>query len=250
MIFLRTNRIKIISLSIILIFALVLLFLYSTYAKQTHAVLIRYSNMNEIAHNVYVEAELNEGEKAELLQYVQASNVKIDAIFGHKESAPVIIYATSKEALEKYANSDIGQTYYYPWNNYIVIGPMGFNENVLAHESTHAELRKRLSSSSKVPVWFDEGLAAMADGRFTDYERTWSIQTNDGKEPINYDRLDSPSAFQPNAESRMNYELACYEVSRWYGITGTPGLVKLIDALNTGSEFEDVYKGIESGMSM
>lgn len=249
MIFLRTKRIKIIGLSIILIFALVLLLLYSIYAKQTHAVLISYSNMKEIAHNVYVEPELRESEKAELLQYVQSSNVKIDEIFGQKEAAPVIIYAKTKEALEKYANSDIGQTYYYPWNNYIVIGPKGFNENVLAHESTHAELRKRLSSSSKVPVWFDEGLAAMADGRFTDYERTWSIQTNDGKAPINFDRLDSPSAFQPNAESRMNYELACYEVSRWYGIAGAPGLVKLINALNAGGKFDDVYKGIENNLS-
>lgn len=134
MIFLRTKRIKIIGLSIILIFALVLLLLYSIYAKQTHAVLISYSNMKEIAYNVYAEPELRESEKAELLQYVQSSNVKIDEIFGQKEAAPVIIYAKTKEALEKYANSDIGQTYYYPWNNYIVIGPKGFNENVLAHD--------------------------------------------------------------------------------------------------------------------
>lgn len=89
----------------------------------------------------------------------------------------------------------------------------------------------------------------MADGRFTDYERTWSIQTNDGKAPINFDRLDSPSAFQPNAESRMNYELACYEISRWYGIAGAPGLVKLINALNAGGKFDDVYKGIENNLS-
>lgn len=249
MILLRTKKNKIIVLSIILIFALVVLFLYSIYTKQTHAVLISYSNMNEIVHNVYVEPEITESEKAELLQYVQASNVKIDTLFGHKESAPVIIYATSKEALEKYANSDIGQTYYYPWNNYIVIGPRGFNENVITHELTHSELKKRLNSS-RVPIWFDEGLAAMADGRFPDNKGTWNIQTNDGKLPIDFDLLDSPSAFQPNAQSRMNYELACYEVSRWYGIAGTPGLLKLIDALNNGEDFDDAYKGIESDMSM
>ncbi|WP_438498621.1 hypothetical protein [Paenibacillus sp. IHBB 3054] len=249
MILLRTKRIKIIGFSTILIFALVLLFLYLIYAKQTNAVLVNYSNMKQIAHNVYVEPEINESEKAGLINYVQTSTVKINALFGQKESTPVLIYAKSKKALENYADSDIGQTYYYPWNNYIVIGPSGYNENVIAHEFTHAELRKRLRNSSKVPIWFDEGLAAMVDGRFPDNEMIWNIQTNDGKESINFNLLDSHSAFHSNAKSHINYELACYEVSRWYGIVGTPGLLKLIDSLNKGGDFNDVYKGIESNLS-
>ncbi|ETT45566.1 MULTISPECIES: hypothetical protein [unclassified Paenibacillus] len=249
MILLRSKRIKIITFSTILIFALVVLILYLSYAKQTNAVLVKYSRMNQIAPNVFVEPEINESEKAELIHFVQISSAKINVLFGPKESAPVVIYAKSKKALDNYADSDIGQTYYYPWNNYIVIGSRGYNENVIAHEFTHAELRKRLKNSSKVPVWFDEGLAAMVDGRFTDNEKTWKIQTKDGKESINFDLLDSHSAFQPNAQSRMNYELACYEVSRWYGIVGTPGLLKLLDSLNEGEEFIKVYKGIESNMS-
>lgn len=249
MILLRSKRIKIIAFSTILILALAALFLYLSYAKQTNAVLIKYSRMNQIAPNVYVEPEINESEQAELIDYVQISTAKINALFGQKESAPVVIYAKSKKALDHYADSDIGQTYYYPWNNYIVIGSRGYNENVIAHEFTHAELRKRLKNSSKVPVWFDEGLAAMVDGRFTDNEKTWNTQTKDGKESINFDLLDNHTAFQPNAQSRMNYELACYEVSRWYGIVGTPGLLKLLDSLNGGEEFIKVYKGIESKMS-
>lgn len=242
----RSKRIKLIGFSTILGFALILLLLYLIYAKQTNAVLVKFSNMKQITHNVYVEPDISESEQAEVIHFVQTSAEKVKSLFGQKESIPVVIYAKSNETLEKYADSDIGQTYYYPWNNYIVIGPRGSNVNVIAHEFTHAELRKRLKNSSKVPVWFDEGLAAMVDGRFTDYEKTWSTQTNGGKEPVDFKLLDSHSAFQAKATSTMNYELACYEVSRWYGIVGTPGLLQLIDSLNEGEDFSAVYKEIES----
>lgn len=96
MILLRSKRIKIIAFSTILILALAALFLYLSYAKQTNAVLIKYSRMNQIAPNVYVEPEINESEQAELIDYVQISTAKINALFGQKESAPVVIYAKSK----------------------------------------------------------------------------------------------------------------------------------------------------------
>ncbi|WP_173275993.1 hypothetical protein [Paenibacillus sp. NEAU-GSW1] len=205
--------------------------------------------MKQIAHHVYVEPDMNENEKTELINIVQTAAKKVEALFGQRESTPITIYAKSKKALKKYANTNIGQTYYFPWNNYIVIGTNGFNEHVIAHEFTHAELRKRLKNSSKVPVWFDEGLAAMIDGRYSDNETVWNNQTNNGKNPINFNLLDTHSAFLPNAQSHINYELACYEVSRWYGVVGTSGLIKLIDDLNEGGHFDDHYKAIEKNGS-
>ncbi|WP_127534555.1 gluzincin family metallopeptidase [Paenibacillus kobensis] len=248
MILLRQKRIKIVSFIIILIFILATLIYYLIYTKQTNAVLVKYSNMKQIVHHVYVEPDSSENEKAELIYYVQSATKKIEALFGQRESTPILIYAKSEKTLKKYANSDIGQTYYFPWNNYMVIGTRGFNENVIAHEFTHAELRKRLKNSSKVPVWFDEGLAAMIDGRYSDNEMVWNIQTNNGKNLIDFNLLDSHSAFLPNAQSHRNYELACYEVSRWYGIVGKSGLVKLIDDLNKGGHFDDVYIAIEKNV--
>lgn len=148
----RSKRIKIISLSTILGFVLILLLLYLMYAKQTHAVLVKFSNMKQIAHNVYVEPDINESEQAEVSRFVQTSAEKIKS----------------------------------------------------------------------------------------------HTQTNGGKEPVDFNLLDSHSAFQANATSTMNYELACYEVSRWYGIVGTPGLLQLIDSLNKGEDFSALYKGIEN----
>lgn len=49
---------------------------------------------------------------------------------------------------------------------YVVIGPDGFNEDVIAHELLHSELRTRLKNKDKVPEWFDEGLATVVDHRY------------------------------------------------------------------------------------
>lgn len=239
------KRKKVTILFIIFLISIIVISL-NIYSKPVSAVLVDYSRLNQVTPDVYMEPDLQDTIKEELLNYVQTSVAKISDVFGDRDSYPYVIYVESQKFIRKYAENSTGQTYYYPWKNYIVIGPRGFNENVISHEFTHAELRDRLHNKNKVPVWFDEGLAAMIDGRFSNNEAIWNKITNDGKSPIDFDLLDSHKVFNYGTiEASNNYYLSCHEVTRWFTIVGKSGLLKLINELNHGGNFKDKYKLIE-----
>ncbi|MVP02556.1 hypothetical protein [Paenibacillus lutrae] len=230
-----------------LLLAAAVLIQLTMYAEPARAVMVNYSNLNLIAPDVYVEPGLLGETQDELMSHLHSSDKKIAAVFGKRTSTPYLIYVESQNEQKKYAKNPTGQTYYYPWKNYIVIGPKGLNENVISHEFAHAELRERLNNKNKVPVWFDEGLAAMIDGRYTTNESVWKQLTNDGTKPINYDELNSHQAFSYGTKEAWNhYNLASYEVNRWYTLVGEPGLNRLISELNDGKDFKEQYKIIES----
>lgn len=244
------SKSKIIGLILgLFIFSIVVVSL-TVYAKPVNAMFVDYSNMEQIDKDVYVEPDLKSDERTELLEYVMSSQDKVADVFGERVSSPYLIVTLSQQALKKYAENTTGQTYYYPWKNYIVVGPKGLNVSVISHEFTHAELRERLHNKNKVPVWFDEGLATMVDGRYSNYKKVWLQYSNNGEIPVDYSLLDSHQAFHyGNAEAWTNYNLACYEVSRWYTIVGSSGLIKLIDELNKGEQFDVKYKLLEAEAS-
>lgn len=241
------KRKKITSILLTIFFISIVIISFNIYSKPINAALVDYSRLKQVAPDVYMEPHLQDTKKEELLlTYVQTSLTKISDVFGDRESYPYIIYVESQKSIKKYAKNPTGQAYYYPWKNYIVIGPKGLNENVISHEFTHAELRGRLHNKSKVPVWFDEGLAAMVDGRYSNNKVIWSRITNNGKTPVDFDLLDTYKAFSYGTiEASNSYNLACYEVTRWFTIVGQSGLLKLINELNEGGNFKDQYKLIE-----
>lgn len=224
----------------------VIIIAWGLYAKPVHAALVDYSNMIEVAPNLYIEPGSPKDLQNKLLNYVNRAQEKVTDVFGKRSSSPYLIVALSSKKLGKYAENPVGQTYYLPWNNYIVVGPDGLNENVISHEFTHAELRERLHNRNAVPVWFDEGLASMVDGRMPGSSAVWEQVTNSGQDPVDYELLDSHEAFRYGTpETSTNYNLACYEVTRWFTIVGQDGLLRLIDALNQGEDFAEQYSRIE-----
>lgn len=241
------SKSKIITLIVVMLILSTLAVSLKVYAKPVNAVLVDYSNMEQMETNIYMEADAESYLKNQLMEFVTLSEEKVIDIFGNRVSSPYLIVALSENALNKYAENLTGQTYYYPWKNYIVIGPKGLNENVISHEFTHGELRERLNHKNKVPVWFDEGLATMVDGRYANNEEVWKENTNNGENPVDYSALGSHESFNNygTKEAWTNYNLACYEVTRWFKVVGRDGLLKLIDGLNNGKEFDELYKLIE-----
>jgi len=244
MIFKKNLKIVTAALGVLLIS--IILIAWGLYAKPVHAALVGYSNMIEVAPEVYMEPGSPKDLQNELLNYVNHAQEKVADVFGKRSSSPYLIVALSSKKLGKYAENPVGQTYYLPWNNYIVVGPEGLNENVISHEFTHAELRERFHNRNAVPVWFDEGLASMIDGRLSNSAAVWKQVTNNGLAPVDYGLLDSHEAFRyGTSEALTNYNLSCYEVTRWFTIAGQDGLLRLIDALNQGQDFAEQYSRIE-----
>ncbi|ULO09529.1 hypothetical protein H1230_12575 [Paenibacillus sp. 19GGS1-52] len=182
-----------------------------------------------------------------ILEDIKVSTEAIANVFGGKSASPFLIFVQSDQGQQNYAENPTGQTYYYSWGNYIVYGPKGRNTAVISHELVHAELRERLLNKDRVPAWFDEGLATMVDGRYSDNQSVWARETDNGKQNINFDKMNSHAAFAyGTAEAETNYNLACYEVTRWYSIVGQDGIMKFISELNSGKDFNSVYSSIEA----
>lgn len=220
------------------VFFLLLIASYMFNPQPVHAMLVDFSSMEKHDDHVYLEPDISENIKSILLNDLEQSKKRITEVFGDVQATPTIIFVQSPRALEKYAQQNrTGQTYYSYWGHYIVIGPDGFNEDVIAHELMHSELRTRLQNKDRVPVWFDEGLATVADHRYI---------RNENLSLDNISDLSSRQSFYETSRVKVNYEIAHSEVTRWLGIVGESGLSELIEGLNQGEAFKELYKAIES----
>ena len=129
--------------------------------------------------------------------------------------------------------------------HYICISDEYLELDILAHEITHAELRARLKSEAqaKIPTWFDEGLALQNDYRETYSEEQWISQTDNGKNTVAPENMDTPAEFYAGEakDRRFRYLNAKHELNEWLATHGQQGLLELIDQLNKGEDFYTAY---------
>ncbi|MEF2965822.1 hypothetical protein V3851_08275 [Paenibacillus sp. M1] len=234
----KRNKILMIVIPFVLIIALAIVYYVMT-PQPVNAMLVGFSNMLKYDDHIYMEQSISKETKDRLYQDLEQSKTRLLDYFDEIQSTPTVIFVQSREALERYAQHSTGQTYYMYWGNYIVIGPSGFNQDVIAHELMHAELRKRVKNKGRFPVWFDEGLATLVDQRIVGGEEH-------AKNRNDLDVLKDRSAFYDAKKSGENYKSANYEVNRWYTIVGKTGLNDLIDGLNEQGDFKDLYEKIEN----
>jgi hypothetical protein len=218
------------------IFVMIFVVYYMMIPQPTNAMMVGFSNMLRYDNKVYMEKNITAETRDNLYKDFEHSKTRLLEFFEEIKSSPTIIFVQSPKALKSYAQNQTGQTYYMYWGNYIVIGPNGFNEDVIAHELMHSELRERIKKHNVIPVWFDEGLATLVDNRISKVN-----QRN-----IDFDTLNTHSAFHDPIRSKRNYGIAKYEVDRWYKIVGKIGLNYLINGLNNGETFKDLYEKIEN----
>lgn len=222
---------------------------------------------------IYVNPQMNQEERANLISLYQKSRLRIDSLFGSNEAKPFILVGTTNEVMQLFGdNSTInlqektGMTHLTPFGTYIILSPKGINIDVLSHELCHAELAHRLgwqTRRQKIPIWFDEGLAMLVDKRF-DY---WTVLQQDWRNLIDLEKnnpISNSSEYYSSIKtdsllvssfslenlqtteqfftenSQIHYFLAQQEVSRWYKKKGQKGLLELIDNLKETS-FEESY---------
>ena len=96
---------------------------------------------------------------------------------------------------------------------------------------------------NSIPTWFDEGLALQNDYREQYSLDAWKDQTENGKNVIAVEDMDTPSEFYSGTKEdrRFRYLNAKHEVSEWMNNHKQNGLLELIDKLNNGSDFNSAY---------
>lgn len=230
---------------LILVVAGIILFQYTQFG---YLMTVPYrSAFTEIADHVYINQNYA-GNREELLGMIEQGEERVRAFFGelyYMDKTTFIICddnGLTRKLGEDHGTVCIG---FPSEKRYICISDEYLVLDILAHEITHAELRARLSvkAQKRIPTWFDEGIALQNDYRERYSEEQWIAQTDNGKNTVALEDMDTPSEFYSGEaeDRRFRYLNAKHEVSGWMAVHGQQGLLKLLEQINDGVDFNTAY---------
>ena len=241
----RNKRIILIIILFILASVLVTLFQFTQFG---YLKTVPYRPVfSEISSRVYINRNYA-GDRQELLGMIEQAKDRVRTFFGgllFQDETIFIICDDDK--LTRMLGEDHGTVIlYFPSETYyICISDEYLELDILAHEITHAELHTRLSAEAqkRIPTWFDEGIALQNDYREKYSEAQWITQTDNGKNAVALEDMDTPSEFYAGEaeDRRFRYLNAKHELDVWMISHGQQGLLELLDRLNGGADFNTAY---------
>lgn len=208
---------------------------------------VPYRNFTEIQKNVYVENGFS-GDINEVKTIVNEARNRVCEFWGNIESSPTVIISDNDETLAKLGGDhDTATAIIFKAYSYISVSDKYLNIDILAHEMTHAELHTRLYKGklpqTLIPTWFDEGVATQNDYREQYSDEIWYKKTENGSFIISLDEMDTPEEFYAgNADDRrFRYLISRHEVKEWINRNGKDSLIGLIEKVNAGGDFYELY---------
>ncbi len=226
---------------------------------QFNCYLVGWSHLQQIGSGVYVDPTMQPRERGRFLQDIRLARRRVGRFFGALKDDPIIMAGPLNTVYRVYGSAagTTGITHLTLVKDYTVLGPNGFNVDVISHELTHGELKVRLgwSNFGKVPVWFDEGMTMYNDDRPTYSEAAYQRLTDHGRTAPRLSAIASRVGFYDAATDQrvsdervsINFIVAKHEFARWYKIVGRGGVDQLIKAVRAGESFTHAYKEIEDG---
>lgn len=156
-------------ISLILFFCF-LLFI-SVFPQVLRCAFVKYDDFVILQPNVYAPATSTIKQQDSLKKYIKIAKKRIESFWGGQKGEATIIFCDNPEEYQKYCQTPEGAgcTIGTPVGSWIVLNKDGLNPDVIAHEMSHNELMARLGwwkTKTKIPTWFDEGVALMLDYRF------------------------------------------------------------------------------------
>jgi hypothetical protein len=206
--------------------------------------LVRWSDLDRVAPNLYVDPYMPESERQMLLSSLANAKGRIATLYGEYTANPVIMAGHTMDVMKAYGGNSYnraGRTYLTPIATFIILGPDGvLSVDVLSHELAHVELSARIGhrNRAKIPNWFDEGLAVQFDDRYSEAE--WRTRTDNGRTAPDLEQM---GIIQHN--DWLGYATAKHEVGRWLDGVGQEGFWTLLRSIRSGDEFQETYQSIE-----
>ena len=168
--------------------------------------------------------------------------------YGPPQSTPLLFVCVTMACPRKF-NPGFGSAIGFTVRtDTIVLTPKGTDPAIMAHEWSHAELKKQIGlwnfAQAQVPAWFDEGLAVVVaqDVRYlgTDVRKKYCTPDLSAADlPARPDRW-GPAA----GHDRMIYASAACVVNRWLDAhDSAAGLHKLIADIRGGESFNQAFGG-------
>ena len=197
------------------------------FSSAISCLLIDYQGFKKVNSNIYVSEDTPQNEILLLSQNQQIAKERISDFWGIQSHESPLIYCHSIEQFQRFCKNSEGAgcSIGTPFGSWIIVNKAGLNADVIAHEMCHDEVFKRVGFwqiKTKIPAWFDEGLALMFDYRFvaaTDSVQRFQEYKNllalYGIEKPHLQLLKSPSSFSDNNPlyAEIAYIQAGYQVS-------------------------------------
>ncbi len=240
------------NIKIVLSLVLFTIIFYLTSRTQLNGLFINTGHFIEISENVFVSPNTSIIQAKKLQKLINQSYSRNDSVIWIKTKRnKKIIFCADNNTFYDYCPDTTLQAAFLssPYLSHIVIGPKGFNLDVISHEMCHAELFERLGILAwfkvkfLVPVWFDEGLAMQVN-----FEERYNIKNlasyikENQKELISIKSVVSYNDFFKNEDKIwFNYFASKLEVENWLSIVGKEGLIKLIESIDNFNRIEENY---------
>ncbi len=237
----------------ILLFGFVLSFiLYRLFPQVLPCTLVPLGDFVEIKEGVFVENPMLEAEGQKLIRNIAIATLRIRDFWGKNNGKATIIFCKNESTYLYLTKSDKGAAFSVgtPIHSWIILNKDANNVDVIAHEMCHDELMTELGwwkSKTKVPTWFDEGLALMFDYRFVasqdslqrfyDYENELHLSA---PKEITLDKISTKNGFFDSDENKVRgaYFLSGMVVSGKIAQYGKKNIFKTIEILKKEDKFE------------
>ncbi|MEF3698908.1 hypothetical protein [Desulfolutivibrio sp.] len=217
--------------------------------------------MEMVAPKIFVNPDMSFEDREKAARIVVEAQERIMDFYGGTISTPDILICSTYECFSGLGGTcqrglQIGKSK-------ILLSPKGFATPILAHELSHAELRARMDAPldgilgiPSVPTWFDEGLAVAVSDEPAHSEKIWEEIVAAKMAVPKIESLNSLKEWNKAAQQFGDvdysmgvpgklcvvYATAGHEVRKWYLRVGREGLLKLIDEVKSGEDFERAFK--------
>ena len=187
------------------------------------------AKMVRIAPRIFVDSEMPPQQRQLFLTTVKQSEKAIEFFFGDIKATPVIYACSTKSCFRKFGG--IQSRAKAIDDNQVFLSYRGLDKVTVTHELAHVELHKRLGHEhwSKVPMWFDEGLAVLVckDPRYV------------AKTPVMpvTELVTQQQWIRAVQKNKPVYSTAKQVVEGWYQNVGREGLEAVLKRLQQGSTF-------------
>lgn len=243
---------------IMIVFALIFvtIFAYAEDLKKGKVYLpASWIGMEQIAPNVFVEANMSLENQKLILQKVSNSKKYLKEVYGDIQTQPDIYFCESSSCLDSFGINQKTLAGIRMVGN-LLLTKLGQKEEYIAHEWSHEELSHRIGGLytwwKEMPMWFDEGLAVYVSNSEIHDSRAWK-KILDRKIPYpDIKKVETLSDWMNTTykynkdvdydEIVVSYATAGHVVEKWYETAGQKGLLNLFDDMKNGIPFEVAYK--------
>ena len=232
-----------ISIAIVIVGAVFIL----NFSPHGYRLTISQRGFTEVAPRVYIHKDATI-DPADALRIIGEARERVTAFYGELRSAPAIIICDDEAMLKKLGGDRVAvTTALFKVFTHISVSAEFANVDVIAHELTHAETHLRLLrgriGSTRVPTWFDEGVAMQNDYREGYGKAVWIDATDNGRYLPALEDFDTFAEFFDGTDddAKRRYLISKYELEAWLDRHSIAELRSVLDSINKGASFSDVY---------